>query len=317
VNPYVFVVGCPRSGTTLLQRVLDAHRDLAIIPETLWIARLYERRKGLTDEGLVTPKLIDELLTQRRFVQLGIEQTRLERLLDSGSRPYASFVTDLFDLYGQARGKRLVGDKSPGYVRSIRTLHGLWPRAKFVHLIRDGRDVALSAVAWKKADKVFQDFSTWPGDPWTTAALWWERSVRLGREAAITLPPDLYFELSYEALVADPEGESHRLCAFLGLAYDGEMLRFHEGRAKPDPSVPSKRQWLPPTAGLRDWRTQMPAENLERFEAAAGELLDELGYSRGALHLGARRLAHAAALRGSFAEDVALRARPVPERWSA
>jgi len=317
MNPFVFVVGCPRSGTTLLQRMLDAHHEVAVIPETLWIARIYERRSGLTDEGLVTPKLIDKLLAKRRFVRMGIDRTELERLLAGGARPYANFVTDVFDLYGRARRKPFVGDKSPGYVRSIPTLHSLWPHARFVHLIRDGRDVALSAVAWKKADKVFQDFSTWPRDPWTTAALWWERSVRLGREAAVVLPPDLYFELSYEALVSDPEGESRRLCTFLGLAYDGQMLRFHAGRARPDPSVPSKRQWLPPTAGLRDWRTQMPAENLERFEAAAGELLDELGYQRGAYRLGARRLAHAAAARGAFAEDVSVRARPLPERWSA
>jgi hypothetical protein len=317
MNPYVFIVGCPRSGTTLLQRMLDAHHDVAVIPETLWITRIYERRQGLSDDGFVTPKLIDRLLSKQRFVRLGIERADLEGLLSSGSRPYASFVTDIFDLYGQARGKHLVGDKSPGYVRSIPTLHSLWPKARFVHLIRDGRDVALSAVSWRKADRVLGDFRTWPGDPWTTAALWWERSVRLGREAASTLPADSYLELTYETLVADSESACREVCSFLDLPYGAGMIHFHEGRTIPDPGLPTKRQWLPPTAGLREWRTQMPADDLERFEAAAGALLAELGYARGAPRLSPDRIARARAARETFAEDVARRGRPLPVRWAA
>ncbi|MCA1682755.1 MAG: sulfotransferase [Actinobacteria bacterium] len=317
MNPFVFVVGCPRSGTTLLQRMLDAHHEVAVIPETLWIARIYERRSGLTDDGLVTPKLIDKLLAKRRFVRMGIDRAELEGLLARGGRPYASFVTDVFDLYGRARGKRLVGDKSPGYVRSIPTLHGLWPDARFVHLIRDGRDVALSAVLWRKADRVLGDFRAWSGDPWTTAALWWERSVRLGREAASQLPEGIYIELRYEDLVAAPEAACRKVCAFLGVHYDAGMLCFHAGRTTPDPALPTKRQWLPPTAGLRDWRTQMPAAHLERFEAAAGELLTELGYERGAAHLSPELIARARAARETFADDVAREGRPLPARWAA
>ena len=317
MNPYVFIVGCPRSGTTLLQRLLDAHREVAVIPETLWIARIYEHRSGLTDEGLVTPRLIDRLLAKPRFVRLGIERADLERLIGGGGRPYASFVSDIFELYGRRRGKRLVGDKSPGYVRSIPTLHGLWPEARFVHLIRDGRDVALSAVSWKKADRVLGDFRTWPSDPWTTAALWWERSVRLGREAASALPPEVYLEVRYESVVAEPESACRQICAFLSLPYDPGMLRFHAGRTTPDPALSSKRQWLPPTSGLRDWRSEMSAEALQQFEAAAGDLLAELGYERGARRLGRDRIVRALAARETFAEDVAREGRPLPARWAA
>jgi hypothetical protein len=316
VNPYVFFVGSPRSGTTLLQRLTDAHPELAVIHETLWIARHYERRKALTPEGFVTPKLVDKLLREPRFVRLGIDRAELESLLDGGGRSYSDFVSGIFDLYGRSRGKRLVGDKSPGYVRALPTLHGLWPQARFVHLIRDGRDVALSALSWRKADKVFREFSGYADDPWTTAALWWERSVRLGREAASTLPPSLYDEVRYEALVADPEAECRRLCAFLGLRYDGAMLRFHEGRTTSDAALPSKRRWLPPTRGLRDWRTEMPADAVERFEAAAGALLDELGYERAAVRPGPAVLERAAAARRRFADDVRARGRPLPEAWS-
>jgi hypothetical protein len=313
LNPYVFFVGSPRSGTTLLQRLVDAHRELAVIHETLWIARFYEQRRGVDAHGSVTPELIDRLLAEPRFLRLEIGRAELERLLDGGGRSYESFVSAIFDLYGKARGKPLVGDKSPGYVRSIPTLHLLWPRAKFVHLIRDGRDVVLSAVAWKKADSVFRDFRSWRDDPWTTAALWWERSVRLGCQAGSALPPGRYYELRYEALVEDTEAECRRLCSFLGLRFDSRMLRFHEGRTHDDARLSSKRRWLPPTPRLRDWRTEMSPDAVARFEAAAGPLLDELGYERAAARLPS---VQALAIRRSFAEDVRARKRPLPEDWA-
>ena len=70
VNPYVFIVGCPRSGTTLLQRIVDAHPAIAVVFATHWIPRWLEKLKGLTPEGLVTPRLADALLEDRRFKNL-------------------------------------------------------------------------------------------------------------------------------------------------------------------------------------------------------------------------------------------------------
>jgi len=277
-NPYVFLVGCPRSGTTLLQRLTDAHAELAITPETHWIARYFERRKGLTPEGWVTRKLVRKLLAYHKFAYLGIGKPELEELLRA-ERPttFATFVSRLFDLYGKAQGKRLVGDKTPAYARHLPTLHDLWPGARFIHLIRDGRDVCLSAINWQKPGKLLTRPATWAEDRVTTAALWWEWHVRLAREGGRDLGPDLYWELRYEALVARPAEACAGLCAFLGLPYEPAMLRFHERPARADQPL---HPWSPVTAGLRDWRTQMPPRDVERFEAAAGDLLDELGYPR-------------------------------------
>ena len=314
MNPLVVIVGCPRSGTTLLHRLVDAHPRLAIVHETLWIPKFYERRIGLTDDGLVTEELPDRLLEHRRFGQLGIGAEELHTLgREHAGVPFAELVTVLFDRYAAARGKPLAGDKSPGYVRSLPLLHALWPEAKFVHLIRDGRDVCLSALAWKKADRLFRDYSTWPAEPVTTAALWWERSVRLGLEAAAGLPAGLYTEARYEDVVADAEAECHHLCGFLGIDFDDAMLRFHEGRARSAPGLTTKRRWLPPTAGLRNWREELTNGQIAAFEAAAGGLLDELGYERGTDAVHNDALAHAAEVRRRFRCDVAARKRPLPE----
>jgi hypothetical protein len=316
VNPYLFIVGCPRSGTTLLQRLLDAHPQLAVIDETRWVDHWYRERKGITREGFVTGELITRLLDLPRFARLGLGREELEGLLDV-DRPlsYPGFVARLYDLYGRSRGKSLVGDKTPRYVRSIPILHELFPDTRFVHLIRDGRGTSLSVVNWRKADKLATTFPTWGEHPVATAALWWEWQVRLGREAGALLGSRLYYEIRYEALVADPEHELEALCDFLDLTFDEAMLRFHEGRERRESGLSAKSAWLPPTPGLRDWRTEMAPENVERFEATAGNLLDDLGYPRAVPEPSADARELAAALRGAFTHELRTRRRSVPQHW--
>ncbi len=317
MNPYLFIVGCPRSGTTLLRRMLDAHPLVAVIDETRWIAGFFEKRKGLTYEGLVTPKLVDELLEYDRFAKLEIGREELQALIEAGDPlPYSRFVTDLFDLYGHKRGKPLVGDKTPRYSRRVRTLHALWPEAKFIHLIRDGRDVCLSILNWKKADRALGRFTTWGEDPVTTAALWWEWHVREAREAGQSLGPGLYHEVRYESLVSQPADECLALCEFLNIPYDDAMLRFHEGRERTDPGLDAKNAWRPVTVGLRDWRTHMAAEDTERFEAAAGGLLDELNYPVATGSPNPVSLEEAARLHEAFGQAVRTRGQRLPEGWA-
>jgi Sulfotransferase family len=315
MNPYVFLVGCPRSGTTLLRRIADAHPQLAVVHETRWIPRTFEFRRGLTPEGLVTPKLLARMRDARRLRRLEIDEGEFERSFGNvAGVPFASFVTALFDLYGERHGKRLVGDKSPGYVRYMPMLHGLWPHARFVHIIRDGRDVCLSVLDWRKGAT---SYATFHQDPVTTIGVWWEWYVRLGLEGSSQLEADLYHELRYESLVAEPELETRRLCDVLGLPYDPEMLRFHKGRTVDDPRLDAKRAWKPVTAGLRSWRTQMSDEDVVRFESAAGVLLDELGYEPGAPSIPSRDLERAARIRERFIEQARERRRPVPKAWLA
>jgi hypothetical protein len=289
----------------LLQRILDAHPHLTICPETFWVVYFYKKRIGLTQEGQVAPELISQLLTYYKFYRMKAAKADLDKLLDyQRSTSYAAFVTGIFDHYGEYRHKPLVGDKTPDYVRNLPTLHSLWPQAKIVHLIRDGRDVCLSAINWnRKIDRLKSLFTTWEKYPVTTAALWWDWQVRKGLEDGRSLGPELYFELRYETLIAQAEEECVRLCDFLGLPSEQSMLKFHEGRIRTETGLDAKNAWMPITAGLRDWRTQMPPEDIERFEAAAGDLLSELGYPRVAPKPHSRVLEETAEIRKTFIGD--------------
>jgi hypothetical protein len=93
------------------------------------------------------------------------------------------------------------------------------------------------------------------------------------------------------------------------------MVRYQEHRAEGSWGRSAKGRWLPPTPALRDWRSQMPARDVERFEATAGDLLGELGYARAFPRATRAALEHAGRLRGRFAEQALARGARVPRRW--
>jgi sulfotransferase family protein len=317
INPYVFVVGAARSGTTLLQRMLDAHPQLAVVNETYWVARKYRERNGLTREGVVTPALLPKLLASPKFSHMGVsEEDLVELLAEFESVRYDRFVSRIFDLYAARRGKRFAADKTPGYVRRIRRLHEVWPRARFVHIVRDPRDVCLSMLDWSMGERTAGQDGTWDMDPALSTALYWRYCIVVGREeAGAVLGPSLYHEVRYEDLVSSPERELKQLCEFLCLPYAEEMTRFYEGRTRRDPRLDSKEQWLPPTAGLRDWHTQLPKSDVEHIEAAVGDLLDSLGYPTRFHHCTLAARAHVEEVRETFTRHLLARGRALPQDW--
>lgn len=313
-NPYVFVVGAARSGTTLLQRMLDAHPLLAVIDETYWVVRKFRERTGLTRAGIVTPALVPLLLASPKFSRMGLTEGDLRRLL-AQEQPlsYQRFVAQVFDLFAARRGKPLAGDKTPGYVRRIAQLHELWPRARFVHIIRDPRDVSLSMLDWAAGERTAGQYGTWEIDPVVSTALYWRLSVAAGRDAGEALGPGVYQEVRYEDLVAAPDRELERISEFLRLPYAEAMVRFHEGRTRPGHDA--KTRWLAPTPGLRDWRAQLPSSDVERVEAAAGHVLQDAGYEPRCDHFSPTVRDHVAQLQETFTSHLLALGRALPRGW--
>ena len=150
-NPYFFVVGCPRSGTTLLQRMLDHHPQLAVANDTHFIPKGVEKMIGGNDPPL-TPEHIEKVLGYRRFHRLGLSEAIVLKAA-AKARTYGEFVSALYSEFGKLCGKQIAGEKTPDYVRHLPFLHALFPWVKTIHIIRDGRDVALSTLEWAREDK--------------------------------------------------------------------------------------------------------------------------------------------------------------------
>ena len=275
-NPYVFVVGCPRSGTTLLQRMLDHHPQLAVSNDPHFIPFAPGVRDGL--DPPVEPALVEWLLEYRTFSRLGLDEA-VVRDVAAGAETYSELVGALYTAFGRQRGKPLAGEKTPRYVRYLPLLNALFASARVVHLIRDGRDVALSTLEWARPDRGPGRFRLWREQPTAVCALSWRWHVATGRRDGRALGA-LYREARYEHLVAEPEPTLRELADFLRLPFAVEMLEYHQGRTRGDAGLTTKEAWLPPTPGLRDWRAQMAPADVKLFEALAGDLLSLLGYER-------------------------------------
>jgi hypothetical protein len=181
---------------------------------------------------------------------------------------YPDLVRCLYRLYAESQGKARYGNKTPRHVIFIPTLAERFPEARFVHIVRDGRDVTLSLL---EVDDDMPDVRT--------AARFWRDRVMAGRVDGTRLGAERYVEVRYEDLLEDPEGELRRLCAFLDLAFDHAMLRYYE--RIPEMVIGSgthAKLSLPPTKGLRDWRAQMAEADVASFEAIAGDALEAFGY---------------------------------------
>jgi len=283
-RPAPFVVGVGRSGTTLLRLMLDAHPRLVIPAETHFVPALIERARA----GAATDDLVDEIVAARGWTDFGLDPDRLRERISGLDRPDAAAILRAFYvLCAEREGKPRWGDKTPIYVERMRLIGRVLREARFVHLIRDGRDVALSR----------RRRGMGAGKPIADTAERWRRRIVAARRQARRLR-GRYLELRYEDLVAAPEPALRRVCELIELGFDPVMLRHHE-RAGVRLSELSD---LPAAGGRRErageerkashalsaepatsartgaWREQMSTAERVEFEAVAGDLLAELGY---------------------------------------
>ena len=268
---------------------MNAHRDVAVPPESRFIVELYRGRDAVDVEAF-----LGELAAHRQFRAWGLPVEDVAALLEGSRVPYPAAIEATYEAYARSRRKSRWGDKTPRYIEHLTLLNELFPRSRFVHVVRDGRNVALS-------------YADVPFGPKTIAraAELWARRVRRGIAARRWLG-DRYLEVRYEDLVAGREGLETRaraLCSFLALPYDPGMVDYEQ--VAPDEALPKAATLNPllmrgPVGEARSWQAHMRARQVEVFEAVAGDALSALGYERRFPSPGRRaRLAAALALRGA------------------
>jgi hypothetical protein len=264
----LIVLGVGRSGTTLLRVMLDRNTTLAIPYETFFVPQLAHRhgRRPSIDE------FVEDLGRLRTLYDWGIGPEDVRPRLRKGMTTSEALAA-IFETYADRQGKPRWGDKTPLYMQQLPLLERLFPDALWVHLVRDGRDAALSFL------ELPEGFSgkTW-AQPRTVAqfAARWRTEIlaarRLGRHAG-----SRYLELRYEDLVAEPERELRRVCDHASLPWEDGML--DHTRVSDAANMPEHRNLAqPPTPGLRDWRSQMSRDDTLAFEQVAGDVLRSAGY---------------------------------------
>ncbi len=285
-GPAPFVCGVTRSGTTLLRLMLDAHPDLAIPGETHWVPKFIKR---LEKRKMTADEMADFIIESKRWPDFHLDPDALrQRFRSLKHLNAADAIRAFYGLYSEREGKTRYGDKTPGYVREMLRLQRVLPEARFIHIIRDGRDVALSHLRMNWGPESYEE----------SAQLWVERITTARRQAPKVRH---YTEVKFEDLVRDTEGVLRKVCDFIELDYDPCMLDYHERaeqrlrekardlprRNRPVQTAEARMESHrlakePPREDrLGMWRQRMSPDEIASYEAIAGPLLTELGYELG------------------------------------
>lgn len=267
-----FIVSAPRSGSTLLRLILDAHPRLAVPPPG-WLFDLvgpYLYSYGNLSDRQNLLELAGDILATPTVSKWPIKLTAEELVRASAEPSFAGLYDALHRAYARSDGKLRWGEKTPRNGFWMDEIRALFPSAQFIHIARDGRDQAID----------ISDSMLWPNSVYSGANLW-QRYVIAIRDSAARLPPDAYFEVRYEDLCATPEATIRGLCEFLNEDFDARMRSPHETRSARSWSThPLHAKTAQPisTRYCEMYRTRLPAADVAALDALIGDTLRRFGY---------------------------------------
>lgn len=263
-DPVVFIGGCPRSGTTLLRNLLNAHPRLAIPNESYFVGEMMRDlfRSGHTEDmGWAWAMIRTRSDFRDWHLDLGVVE---KALANDPPSSFADLLRLLFGVYARVHHKVLSGDKTTHNVRLANWLGPMFPDAAFVHVVRDPRSVCMSLA-----------LQHWTDGTLAGAAAHWRWHAALGRKRSAELGEKL-LTVRYEDLVADPQPTLERICRHVGLEFDTAMLRDYASGALSEPHHRSARLAIDP--GRRSWRQEMTSADVALVEHIARPFLRIYGY---------------------------------------
>ena len=269
-----FIFGCPRSGTSLLSAMLGMHPNLAVPYESHLYSCVYPTVSRFTD--LAHPHtralLVTEIL-RTEHIRRWSPAPSLTGTLDAITRyDFHGIVDGLLGAWASSQGKSRWGEKTPQHTLHWRTILPGFARVQVVHLVRDGRDVALS---YRKA-------FFGPKHVYALAHRW-QQYLAAAEQARAFLGEKAFLQVHYEDLLATPEQELRRICDFLGEEYSPVMLAYYQQdkvlKCDQRNATNLRRPVLSDNTGK--WRSHMTGRELRIFEALAGDSLERYGYTRG------------------------------------
>jgi hypothetical protein len=276
----IFVVGVPRSGTSLVSALLSAHPRIAIAPETHYLNRMVpmfgrgiETGRDPSEDRVL--RFWQDVRATSRFSYLGVDADAVwSSARARGPGILRNLFAALLQAYSAAAGKPRWGEKTPGHDAFVPRLLEWFPDARVLYLLRDPRAVIHSLLGTPWGSRLPEDLH----------ALRWAERIRM-MEAWASDPRVRV--VRYETLVTDPQGELHASCAHVGEEFDAAMLSARSVGSSP---VERFGGWsranleaalAPVTADRMDrWRAELPRTTLRAIEHYAGPEMERHGYAR-------------------------------------
>lgn len=265
----IFIIGVGRSGTSLLQSMLNSHSEISFIPETHFL-RKYVFTGNKTISSKSVPDFTQELNADKDYVRAKIKP---EEIIKVGNNCLATYNL-LLEKYLTTKKKTLIGDKNPRNIDFIPQLKRFFPKSKVIHIIRDPRDVVLSRTKadWSKH---------WPFNlhayMYNTQIL---RGMRLGKK----LFDKNYLEVYYENLIENPEIELEKISSFLGVSFEKNMLDF--GSSAKELVDKSEMQWKKETFGplltsnKNKWKKEFKSSQIDLIQQVCSSAFENFPYEK-------------------------------------
>lgn len=244
----IFLVGAERSGTTLLRLMLSHH------PEISWCQEFEYTVDLISDNGTL-PNLDNyyEWLETHRIFQA--RNFKIDPNLN-----YIQLVNSFLEQQLERDQKNLIGATVH---RHFDRLLKIWPDARFIHLIRDARDVARSCIGMG-----------WAGNVWTGVERWLE-AEELWNSLQKNISSERYIQITYEDLIVQPKEILTEICQFMGLSYDAAMLNYSDNTTyeAPNPKL------------IQQWQKKLSQEEIQLIESRTSDILEKRGYKLSGLPL--------------------------------
>ena len=270
IAPPFFIVGCDRSGTTMLRLILDRSPDVAIPTESMILVDFAAEAGGALATDAEFDRLAQAVWRHPKVREWALPGGPPARAGRTGPAAYRAALEAPFLAYAELHGKPRWADKTPYYVGELDLVKRVFPEARIVNLVRDGRDVALSLLRVPFG----------PSNVWA-AARQWRAAVDAG-DAAQARYGGAVLTIRYEDLVADPEPVVRGVCAFCEITYLPQMLAIEDSAA--GKLAAGQESWFSElfagigTRSVGKWRTQMTRAQQSVFAAEASEALRRHGY---------------------------------------
>lgn len=281
LNKPFFILGNPRSGTSLLRIILNAHPNIVVPPESgflqWWYGKYGNWQESDNDEKM--DLFLFDLLSSKKIEGYNIDKSELASTITKlNPKNYSQLMACVYLNYGKNKNLKIWGDKNNYYIHHIPLIKQLYPKACFIHLIRDGRDVACSYLELEKdieKDKLYKP--NLPKEISAIAQEWSQNNLQIEKE----LKDTKHIRVKFEEIVMDFNNSISSILAFLQLPWQNSIFEYTSKNDEPSSTLiwKKKTKLAPQTEVVNRYKRDLSLIDLDLFYHVAGTTLERYEYS--------------------------------------
>lgn len=285
----VFIIGNPRSGTSLFRLMLNAHSDIISPPECGFLHWWYPKYKDWdesSNKSINIDDFVNDIKSSKKMEDWNLDFEKLKQIIkQQNPENYDQLSEMVYLMFAEQKGKKplIIADKNNYYIKHLNDLNKIWPSAKYILLVRDGRDVACSYL---NIEKLVTDSPYKPklSNDISAIAKEWVLNNENSINFMNSFNDDRAFILRYEDLVTNPQLLLTKVCRFLGIDFNEEMLNYYINNALQKEEPISTLDWKmktlesPDKNNIGKHKTELSEESYNEFNLIASSLLRKLNY---------------------------------------